>query len=47
LQAALPSWPGFRDERVFGSVERDLKAVKLKEDRCFERREKELDENGT
>ena len=42
LQAILPSWPGFREERVFGSVERDLKAVKLKENRCYRKLEKEL-----
>ena len=40
LQAAGPSWPGFRHERIFGSVERDLRAAKLREARCIANLEK-------
>ena len=43
LREAVPSWPGFRQERIFGSVERDLRAAKLREDRCLARLEEELD----
>lgn len=42
LRAALPSWPGFRQERIHGQVERDLRAAKLREDRCLVRFEGEL-----
>ena len=35
LQAAVPSWPGFRPERIFGSPERDLRGAKLREARCI------------
>lgn len=35
LKAICPSWPGFREERIYGQIERDFKAVKIKEDRCL------------
>ena len=47
LRAILPSWPGFREERICGAVERDLRAAKLREDRCFARLEREFDQQGT
>ena len=37
---AVPSWPGFRPERIF-EPERDLRAVKLKEERFFARLDKD------
>ncbi len=42
LQEAVPDWPGFRDERIYGSVERDLKEVKICEERCLRDLENEL-----
>ena len=35
LKSVCPSWPGFREERIYGKIVRDYKAVKLKEDRCL------------
>lgn len=35
LRRILPNWPGFREERIYGQVKRDLKAVKLKEEKCL------------
>ncbi|AMY07586.1 hypothetical protein LuPra_00759 [Luteitalea pratensis] len=35
LRVAVPSWPGFRQERIRGSIEGDLRAWKLWEDRSF------------
>jgi hypothetical protein len=35
LKIACPSWPGFREERIYGKIERDYKAVEKKEERCF------------
>ena len=43
LSMILPSWPGFRHVRIYGQVERDLRAVKLREDRCLAKLEKEID----
>jgi hypothetical protein len=35
LQTAVPSWPGFRLDRIYGRPERDLRAAKIREDRCL------------
>lgn len=35
LKSVYPSWPGFREERIYGQIERDYEAVKKKEERCF------------
>ena len=43
LQAVVPSWPGFREDRIHGAVERDLRAAKLKEERCLAEFESEMD----
>ena len=39
LKSVCPSWPGFREERIYGQIERDYKAVKIKEDRCLKSEE--------
>lgn len=36
LQAVVPNWPGFREERIYGRIERELRVVKRKEEKCFE-----------
>jgi|GEM_PF-5853071 len=37
LEDAVPSWPGFRKERIHGQVARDLKAALLRQGRCLDR----------
>lgn len=44
LRKAVPSWPGFRQERIFGNVERALRAAKLWEERCLARVEADLEQ---
>ena len=41
LKSAVPGWPGFRIERLYGQVERDLRAASLREDRCLTKWERE------
>ena len=44
VEQELPNWPGFRKERRLGQVQRDLKAVKLREERCLRKLEHGIDE---
>ena len=42
LKRLLPSWPGFREERIYGTIERELRLIRKQEKKCLQRREEEL-----
>jgi hypothetical protein len=47
LKEAVPTWPGFREERISDNlVKRDLMAEDKKTDRCIARLEKKLKKDG-
>jgi hypothetical protein len=35
LKSIIPDWPGFRDDRIYGVVERQLRAHKSLERKCL------------
>ena len=42
LKSKLPSWPGFREERIYAhQVRRDIRAIRLKEHRYLQRFEED------
>ncbi|TDF41526.1 hypothetical protein EYS14_01320 [Alteromonadaceae bacterium M269] len=41
LKSIIPNWPGFREERIFGDVQRLLKIHKYKERKVFKKLEDE------
>lgn len=46
LRSILLEWPGFRKDRIYGRVERELRVIKRRETRCLEQFEAELDAEG-
>ena len=44
LKEIFPDWPGFREERIYGKIERTLRAIRKKEDRVLSQAEAEFDQ---
>jgi hypothetical protein len=44
LKRLVPSWPEFREERIYGRIERELRIVKRREEQCLERLEREFED---
>lgn len=42
VKSALPEWPGFRTDRIYGQVQRDLRAAILLQERCLDRLDGDL-----
>jgi len=47
LKRLLPSWPGFRDDRIYGAAQRLLKIHKYKEAKLLDQALSELDSPGS
>ena len=44
LKRNIPSWPGFREERIYGKIERELRIVKKQEEKCLKQLIEDFDE---